>query len=59
MRSLLQTVVARVSVRGTFEEEYENPKHLVDLDAVLVDFFEELQKGVWGEYIVGAFYLAK
>ena len=29
-------------------KKYENPKHLVDLDAVLVDFFEKNYKRVSG-----------
>ena len=41
-------LLLRVSALETRLKKYENPKHLVDLDAVLVDFFEKNYKRVSG-----------
>ena len=41
-------LLLRVSALETWLKKYENPKHLVDLDAVLVDFFEKNYKRVSG-----------
>ena len=39
-------LLLRVSALEARLKKYENPKHLVDLDAVLVDFFEKNYKRV-------------
>ena len=41
-------LLLRVSALETRLKKYENPKHLVDLDAVLVGFFEKNYKRVSG-----------
>ena len=41
-------LLLRVSALEARLKKYENPKHLVDLDAVLVDFFEKNYKRVSG-----------
>ena len=41
-------LLLRVSALEARLKKYENPKHLVDLDAVLVDFFEKSYKRVSG-----------
>ena len=41
-------LLLRVSALETRLKKYKNPKHLVDLDAVLVDFFEKNYKRVSG-----------
>ena len=41
-------LLLRVSALEARLKKYENPKHLVDLDAVLADFFEKNYKRVSG-----------